>query len=256
MRFGLIIEYDGAGFHGSQLQANLRTVQGVLEMALSSAFEAPVRPRLASRTDTGVHALGQVAAFDAETGMDGDTIRKALNYFLPEDVRVRCSQRVADKFDPRRDASWREYAYTLNDAQAQPAIHRGTEVHVRERLDEAAMAEAARELVGAHDFKAFAGPATPNDAPTVRRVDAAQVARDGERVRFSIRANAFLHQQIRRTAAALVSVGTGRMTPEAFGELLRSGSKGAAKRPLAPHGLCLERISYEGEGPCGLPAAA
>jgi tRNA pseudouridine38-40 synthase len=256
MRFGLIIEYDGAGFHGSQLQANLRTVQGVLEDALLSVFEAPVRPRLASRTDTGVHALGQVAAFDADTGMDGETIRKALNYFLPDDVRIRCSQRVADQFDPRRDASWREYAYTLNDAEVRPAIHRGTEVHVRGRLDEAAMAEAAKTLVGTHDFKAFAGPATPLDAPTVRRVVDTQVTRQGDRVRFSIRANAFLHQQIRRTAAALTAVGTGRMTPSEFGELVHSGSKGEANRPLAPHGLCLERILYEGEGPCGLPAAA
>ncbi len=254
--FGLIVEYDGTDFFGSQLQANARTVQGELEQALAKITGQRTRVRLAGRTDTGVHATGQVAAFEAEIRLDAGSVRKALNYYLPEDVRVRCAQEAPLRFDPRRRARSREYAYTLNDATSRPALHRRTEYHVRERLDEGAMHAAAQALTGAHDFAAFAGPATPKGAATVRRIDAAGVRREGDRVIFTVRGNAFLHQQVRRMAGALADAGRGAMTLDQFKKVLESGRKNGAKRLAGPQGLCLTKVNYEGAGPCGLPEPA
>jgi tRNA pseudouridine38-40 synthase len=253
MRVGLVIEYEGTALHGSQLQANARTVQGELEAALHAIFGEMKRVHLASRTDAGVHAMGQVAAFDADERLDPETIRKALNHYLPEDIRTRCAQRAPDAFDPRRQATYREYVYTMNDAPSAPAVFRRTEVHVRHRLDEAAMDDASRALVGSHDFAAFAGPATPDSASTVRRVESAVVRRKGDRLIFTLRGNAFLHQQVRRTAAALVAVGRGAMDRDGFESLVATGDRGAASKVLAPHGLCLNKIGYDDEGSCGLP---
>jgi tRNA pseudouridine38-40 synthase len=251
--FGLIVEYDGTDFHGSQLQANARTVQGELERALAAIMGRRTRVRLASRTDAGVHATAQVAVFEAQTRLGADSLRKALNHHLPEDIRVRCAQTAQWRFDPRRRARSREYVYTLNDSVTAPAVFRRTESHVRQRLDEQAMQAAAREFVGAHDFAAFAGPGVAEAASTVRRIDAAAVCREGDRVLFTVRGNAFLHQQVRRMTSALVEAGTGKTGPGAVSALLAGGKRRNAGRIVAPHGLCLISIQYDGAGPCGLP---
>ncbi len=254
--FGLTVEYDGTDFHGSQLQANARTVQGELEAALGVIFGRPVRVRLASRTDAGVHALGQVAAFEAETRLDTETIRRALNNHLPDDARVRCAQVVSPGFDPRRRALSRSYEYTLTDAPAPPALHRRTQTHVRHSLDARAMDLAARVFVGTHDFAAFAGPATEKGATTTRRVDEASVVRSADTVVFTVRGNAFLHQQVRRMAAQLVEVGRGAMTTEALRELLSLAARDPSMAALGPRGLCLTKVEYGGAGPCGLSGSA
>ena len=253
--FGLIVEYDGTDFHGSQLQANVRTVQGELESALAAIMGCRTRVRLASRTDAGVHATAQVAAFEAQTRLNTASLRRALNDHLPEDVRVHCAQAAPSRFDPRRRACSREYVYTMNDANTAPAVFRRTESHVRQRLDEQAMQDAAREFIGVHDFAAFAGPGAAEGASTVRRIDAAAVCREGDRVLFTVRGNAFLHQQVRRMTSALVEAGSGKTGPGAVSALLAGGKRRNAGRIVAPHGLCLTRIEYEGAGPCGLPAA-
>jgi len=251
--FGLVIEYDGTGFSGSQLQARARTVQGELETALEKLFACHIRVKLASRTDSGVHATGQVAAFVAPKRLDEDTVRRALNFHLPEDLRVRCAQAVPHGFDPRRRARSREYVYTLNDAASPPAINRRTECHIRGRLDEGAMDAAARILTGTRNFAAFAGPATLKGAPTVRKVYSSNVRREGDRVLFTVRANAFLHQQMRRMGAALIDVGLGRMDISQFTSLVTDGARGQAKKVAKPQGLCLTNVEYGGNGPCGLP---
>ncbi len=253
MRVGLIIEYDGTDFSGSQLQAHTRTVQGDLEAAIEAVLGDQIRVSMASRTDSGVHARCQVAAFGVETAIPAETIMKALNKHLASDIRVRCSQHVNDSFDPRRDASYREYVYTLNDSISAPAIHRTTEVHVKSALDEAAMHEAAQCLVGTHDFAAFAGSATAREASTIRRIDSASVVRDGQRVMLTIRGNAFVHQQMRRTAAGLVKVGRHTMPLAGFASLVEGAERGAATDVLEPRGLCLTKIGYNGASPCGLP---
>lgn len=257
MRFGLVVEYDGTKFHGSQLQSNARTVQGELEKALLQLFNKNIRMHLSSRTDSGVHARGQVGRFDEETDMSPDQIRKALNHFMTKDVRIRCAQLVQDGpdgFDPRSDASARTYVYTFNDARSEPALDRHYVTHVRKSLDAAAMNDASQLLVGSHDFAAFAGPSTPEDAPTRRVVESASTNRTGDRVEFKITANAYLHQQIRRIAGVLYDVGTGSCSKERVSELLATANRGEAEHVMPAHGLCLEEISYSGAGECGLPA--
>ncbi len=251
--FGLVAEYDGTNFTGSQLQASSRTVQGAIEDALQLILGVHTRARLASRTDSGVHAFGQVIAFEAVTRLSSESLRNALNFHLPADVKVRCAQQLPDRFDPRRRARSREYVYTINDAPSAPALHRHTEVHVKHRLDVHAMDEAARALVGTHDFAAFAGPATPKGAVTVRRMDFASVERIDERIRVTVRGNAFLHQQVRRRGAALVDAGRGKLSRHSIETMLASSARSPRSRILGPEGLCLTRVAYEGAGECGLP---
>jgi tRNA pseudouridine38-40 synthase len=255
MRTGLVVEYEGTDFSGSQLQARARTVQGELEKALAGLFQTAIRAKMASRTDAGVHARWQVAAFDHETRLSMTTIRDALNHYLPEDVGVRHAARVADSFDPRRHAIGREYVYTANDGETPSPIDRRFEAHVRGPLDVAAMTRAAEGLVGTRDFAAFCGGALPVGASTIRRMDQASVCRDGSRVRIAFQANAFLNQQVRRMVGALLQVGTGAMSPERFAGFLRKPVTGEAGVVAEPRGLCLTRIEYRGNGPWGLPAA-
>ena len=256
MRFGLIVEYDGTNFHGSQLQSNARTVQGEVESALLQIFSEKIRVHFASRTDSGVHARGQVGRFDAETDMPPDQIRKALNFHMTKDVRIRCAQLVEDGpdgFDPRGDASARTYVYTFNNAPSEPALARHYVTHVRKPLDEIAMNDASQALVGLHDFASFAGPKAPHDALTMRNVETASTTRIGDSIEFKITANAFLHQQIRRIAGVLCDVGTGGSPVAVVGDLLATAERGAASHVMPAHGLCLEKIAYEGTGECGLP---
>ncbi len=251
------MEYDGTEFHGSQLQSNARTVQGEIENALQQVFNKQIRMYFASRTDSGVHARGQVGRFDEVTDMPPDQIRKALNHYMTKDVRIRCAQLVPDGpegFDPRSDASSRTYVYTFNDARSEPALERNYVTHVRASLDAEAMNEACQSLVGHHDFASFAGPSTPADAPTLRNVESATATRSGDNIEFKIVANAYLHQQIRRIAGVLYDVGRGVASTERVGQLIASADRGAASHVMPAEGLCLEKISYEGSGECGLPA--
>lgn len=257
MRFGLVVEYDGTEFHGSQLQINARTVQGEIEDALRNIFNKQIRMHFASRTDSGVHARGQVGRFDEETDMSPDQIRKALNHYMTKDVRIRCAQLVEDGpegFDPRSDASSRTYVYKFNDARSAPALDRHFVTHVRTTLDAEVMNIASQSLVGLHDFAAFAGPSTPADAPTLRNVESASAIRLGDNIEFKITANAYLHQQIRRIAGVLYDVGRGNASTEIVGQLLASANRGEAAHVMPAEGLCLEAISYNGSGDCGLPA--
>lgn len=255
MRIGLVVEYDGTEFQGSQLQAKGRTVQGELEKAINALLGTPIRIRLASRTDAGVHARGQVAAFDSDTRLGMKTIQDALNHYLPEDVSVRHAAHVLDAFDPRRHATSREYVYTYNDGPAQSAIDRRTEVHSGRRLDEKRMDSAAQLLVGTRDFAAFAGGAVPKGASTIRRMDHAGVERTGDKVKITFRANAYLNQQVRRMVGELARIGESPAAEKRFSDYLARPVKGSAKAVAPSRGLCLTRIEYRGAGPDGLPSA-
>ena len=249
MRFALLVEYDGTDFHGSQYQADLRTVQGELEAALERIYGEHVRARMASRTDAGVHAAGQVAVFDADDRHDTVTLRKAVNFHTPEDISVHAVEAVAEGFEPRRQAVSREYVYSLNDGPAPSALRRRIELHLPQRLDVERMRQAAACLIGSHDFVSFAGPATEAGAVTIRRVMETEVTRDGDSVLFRIVGNAFLHQQVRRIASALVQVGRGKLSPDDVRTLVENPRRGAMRKALGPKGLCLTRIDYGPGGP-------
>jgi tRNA pseudouridine38-40 synthase len=242
-RVAVLVEYDGSGFAGSQLQTDARTVQGVLEDAVIKATEIPARVAFAGRTDAGVHARGQVASFVTNSRLDTQTLQRALNAWLPEDVSVREVVDVDLDFDPRRDARRRHYRYVVNNRDARPALDRGRAWHVPGDLDVRAMAEAARGLIGRHDFAAFASRLEDEAASTVRELHCFAVTRRDGVILLNVEANAFLPHQVRRMAGALVEVGRGKMTPQEYVSLLECPPASAV--PAAPpHGLCLMRVEY------------
>ncbi len=248
MRFALVVEYDGTDFSGSQFQANARTVQGDLERAARIVFgDDAGRMHLASRTDAGVHALGQIAAFDSNVRKPASEIRNALNGNLACDVRVHNVKPMPDDFDPRRDAIAREYRYVINDAAIASPINRRVEYHVRQALDVSEMVEAARFFEGTHDFASFAA-ASKDDSTTVRHVESARVYRRSDnRLIFDIRANAFVRQQIRRMVATLISVGNGSSAIDRVRSLVEVPTRNSATQNAPPHGLTLLRVAYSAE---------
>ncbi len=245
MRTALIVEYDGADFSGSQFQLNARTVQGELESAAATIFgDDAGRISLASRTDAGVHAFGQVASLDIETRMPVDEIRDAMNGNLPPDISVKHVKRVRQDFDPRRDAVAREYRYIINDGPASSPIRRRREYHLKRRLEVALMTNAARHFIGVHDFASFAATTTDHGS-TIRVMETVVVKRNSEnRIVFDFRANAFVRQQIRRIVSALIAVGNSSKTEDWIASLIHSPKRGAATQNAPPHGLTLMRIDY------------
>jgi tRNA pseudouridine38-40 synthase len=240
-RIALVLEYHGAGFSGSQRQRNGPSIQQELETAVERIFEAPARVAFAGRTDAGVHATAQVAAFTTRKARGPQVIIRALNAVLPQTIAVRNALEVPLAFDPRRDASSRTYRYTIYNAPERSPLWLDRSWHVPKRLDDARMAEAAAILVGEHDFAAFS---RREPTTTVRRVLACQVERCGERVSIAMTANAFLRQQVRRTAGALVEVGLGKQTTASFKRLLARAEPHSAG-PVAPAcGLVLTAVDY------------
>jgi tRNA pseudouridine38-40 synthase len=243
-RVALLLEYDGARFAGSQLQSNAITVQGVLEDAIIKATEESSRAAFAGRTDAGVHAQGQVAAFSTGSRLDCQTLRRALNAWLPDDVAVKAVADVGPDFDPRRDARRRRYRYVINNGATRSALERRRAWHVAGQLDAIAMAAGAAQLVGKHDFAAFASRLEDPSASTVRELYGFEVTRDGRSFLVDMEANAFLPHQVRRMTGALVDVGRGKVTPEAYGALL-AGPPTSAGPAAPPHGLYLMAVEYE-----------
>ena len=249
-RIALLVEYDGSGFAGSQLQSNARTVQGVMEVAVEKTTEEQARVAFAGRTDAGVHAEGQVASFVTESALDSETMRRALNAWLPEDVVVRAVADVDAAFDPRRTALRRRYRYEIDNRPVRPALGRLRAWHVALQLDEAAMASAACSVLGHRDFAPFASRLEDDGASTMRHLQRFDVTRSGDAVTCVLEANAFLPHQVRRMVGALADVGKGKFTPEDYAGLLQ-GVPASAGPAAPPHGLYLERVFYR-DDPFGL----
>ena len=245
-RIALLLEYDGAGFAGSQLQPGRRTVQGELEKGIQGLSRDAGRPAFAGRTDAGVHARGQVAAFGADFDYAPVSVRDALNARLPVDLAVRAAQEAAPAFDPRRCAVWRWYRYAILPAVTRSPLRRNDAWQLEGRPDVCAMQRAAAVLVGRHDFRAFAAKPSKAGAATVREMLLAEVKTDGPAVLVDLVANAFLPRQARITAAALVRIGLGRGTVGQMASLLEGGATASAGPVAPPQGLCLVRVHYEG----------
>jgi tRNA pseudouridine38-40 synthase len=245
-RFALLLEYDGARFAGSQLQSNAVTVQSVLEGAIEKATGERSRVAFAGRTDAGVHAYGQVASFLTRSLHTAEVMLRAVNAWLPADVVARAATETELDFDPRRHAVRRRYRYVIDNRATRPALRRDRAWHVAEHLDVPAMAEAARHLIGRHDFAAFASRPEITDTSTVRELTCLDVGRTGDSVTCEVTANAFLPHQVRRMVGALVEVGKGKLSEEEYAALLKGGPASAG--PAAPaRGLYLMRVVYKPE---------
>ena len=245
-RIALVLEYEGTAYNGFQFQANAPSVQGTVEDALKSFTGEAIRIRGASRTDSGAHAAGQVADFLTQAPYPTDIFCRALNSFLPPDIRVRGAVEMPRDFSARFSAVSRVYRYTAWNHVRPTALWRNFSYWVRDRLDLTAMREASESLLGAHDFSAIASSLPPGRNPvrTVRRWD---VWREDERVIMEAEGDSFLPHQIRRTNALLVRVGLGKLPVDAIRNIIdRSVQKMDSCPSLPARGLCLIKVNYPG----------
>lgn len=243
MRVRAVVAYDGTDYQGFQRQTNGRTVQEVLETALAQVTGERVAILAAGRTDTGVHAEGQVIAFDTGWRHPLEALLRALNAVLPPDVAVRTVDRAAPEFHPRYDARSRHYRYTVYDHPVRSPLARRTSLQVSRPLDLEAMQEAAGMLEGEHDFAAFGQP--PQGESTIRRVLRAQWGGQPPWLTFDIEANAFLYRMVRSLVGTMLRVGLGEMTVETFRHILAARDRALAGPPAPPHGLCLIEVKYD-----------
>jgi tRNA pseudouridine38-40 synthase len=238
----LDIEYDGSGFRGWAAQPELRTVQGELEAALETVLRGPAGLTVAGRTDTGVHALGQVASFvtDAEVGED---LARRLNGVGPDDVAVTAATVVEDGFDARHSAKSRSYLYRVLGRSAPSPFEQNRTLWWPHRYDLDALQACASALEGTHDFTAF----TPTQTDHVRfdrDIHAASWDREGDLLTFRITADAFMRNMVRILVGTMLEVSGGRRTIDNFTQLLQGATRSDAGDTAPPHGLYLESVGY------------
>ncbi|MBI4301428.1 MAG: tRNA pseudouridine(38-40) synthase TruA [Chloroflexi bacterium] len=238
----LVLEYDGTRYHGFQIQAQSPTIQEEVELAVAKVNQKRLNIVAASRTDAGVHAKGQVVAFDLESGLGPETWVKALNYYLPDDIAVRSAYPVGDDFHARYGACCRRYIYTVYNGLSPSPLWRHYSYFEPCSLDWKAMDGACQALVGTHDFAAFSE--SMGKRSTIRTVYEARVWRERAIVFFEMAASSFLPHQVRRTAGALIRVGRGDLPMEAIEEMLESRRPGLAGPTAPAHGLCLMGVDY------------
>ncbi len=255
-RYRGTLAYDGTAYQGFQRQAaGVPTVQGAVENALAGVTGTPVTVIGAGRTDAGVHASGQVIAFDAVWGHDTETLLRALNAHLPPDIALRDLAEAAPGFHPRFDALARGYCYTVITAPTRDPLLRDRAWQIAGEMDEGALADAAAQMIGLHDFAGFGTAMRPGET-TLRSVTRSEWARragglESETVwTYHVEANAFLKHMVRRMVGAMVAVGRGHQPMEWIGALLASAVIPGGLNTAPPQGLNLVYVRYPaGETP-------
>ncbi len=247
-RFRAVVAYRGAAYAGFQRQAEgTPTIQGALEAALQRVAGQPVTVLGAGRTDAGVHASGQVIAFDITWRHEKDALLRALNANLPTDIALQAIAAAPPGFHPRYSARSRTYAYRFYERRIRQPLWDAEAWQIKAPLDRAAMTCAAALLPGEHDFATFGQP--PRDAgtaSTIRRVARSEFSWDapGEICRYTITANAFLQRMVRSIMGTLVEVGRGAMDCESFAAALAAADRSRAGPSAPPHGLTLVDVEY------------
>ena len=243
-RYKLTIEYDGSPFVGWQVQESGLTVAGVLEDAIEKLSSERVKVSGAGRTDTGVHALGQVAHIDLFKAWETDTIRDGMNAHLrPHPVAVLSAEKVSDDFDARFSAIKRHYIYRILNRRADLALDKNRVWRVVRPLNESKMHEAAQQLVGNHDFTTFRAAECQAKSP-VKTIDVLKVSREGQEIRVEASARSFLHHQVRSIVGSLVQVGERKWTPADMKRALEARDRSACGPVAPPDGLYLVRVDY------------
>ncbi|MCX7968330.1 MAG: tRNA pseudouridine(38-40) synthase TruA [Armatimonadetes bacterium] len=243
----LVVGYDGTDFHGFQRQKGLRTVQEELERTLTNLLGHPVSIKAAGRTDTGVHAEGQVISFWTSCPIPVEKLPLALNSFLPADIVAKKATQVSPNFHPRFDATSRIYRYLIDNRPVPSALLRRFAWHIPEPLNVEAMRRAAQFLIGVHDFASF--HASGSDlGSTVREMRRIVVAKGSGIIAITMEANAFLYHMARIIVGTLVEIGLGRRTPEDMRAILEARNRSVAGKTAPPHGLCLMKVKYGRRG--------
>lgn len=242
-KYALILEYDGSIFHGWQIQNDVKTVQGLLEAALSKFANEPIATITAGRTDTGVHALNQVVHFTSSAKRNLDGWVRGVNALLPSEIRIKRAVIVDDNFDARFSALSRTYHYYLRVApinSAHLSRYQGWYYH---ELDIIKMQQAAQLLIGRHDFSSFRAAGCQANSP-IREMYNLAIEQKGNLIRFNLTANAFLHHMVRNIVGALVYVGVGRITVADFQQVFASANRNNAPPTFMSNGLYLANVQY------------
>ena len=243
MKIALGVEYDGTAFHGWQFQGDVRSVQECLQVALSKVANHPVTVHCAGRTDTGVHAAGQVVHFETQAVRSSRSWVLGSNANLPGDISVSWAREMPVDFHARFSAIGRHYRYQMFNRGVRSALWRGRATWIHHPLDEQVMQRAAQHLVGTHDFTSYRALACQAKHPmrTIHRLD---VDRQAKIITIRVHANAFLHHMVRNIAGVLIAIGKGDQGESWTREILelRDRTKGGVTAP--PQGLCLTRVDY------------
>lgn len=257
MRYRAVISYYGANYVGWQRQLNGLSVQEVLEKALEKTFGAPTSATASGRTDAGVHALGQVVHFDADTSIPTDKIPFAVNTHLPDDVSMLSCEIAPENFNARFSAKRKTYCYKIYVSKHRLPVLELDHEHITYPLDLDKIEQAAKIIEGTHDFKCFeaSGSVIKNTVRTVysvdvvtRHFDNATVRADGKffdgELSISVTGNGFLYNMVRIIAGTLVYVGIGKLTPQDVSRILETGDRKAAGKTLRAKGLTLMSVQY------------
>lgn len=245
-RIRLTVAYDGTDYHGWQLQPNGITVEAVLNQTLSELLQEEIQVIGASRTDSGVHALGNIAVFDTNSRIPGEKFSYALNQRLPEDIRIQKSCEVPADWHPRHQNSRKTYEYRICNREFPLPTERLYSYFTYAKLDVEAMREACRYLEGEHDFASFASAGNQTET-TIRRIYSLGVFQEADRITIRVTGSGFLYNMVRIVAGTLLDVGMGRKKPEQMEAILKAADRAAAG-PTAPAcGLFLMGYEFDGE---------
>lgn len=243
MRVKLVVAYEGTNYCGWQIQPNGITIEQVLNETLSSLLGEEITVTGASRTDAGVHSLGNVAVFETHTKMPAEKISFALNQRLPEDIVVQESCQVPEDFHPRFSKSRKTYEYRILNCRFRQPLERRTSYFYHYPLDVSAMQKAAAYLVGEHDFTSFASVHAQTNT-YVRTIYALDVVREGDMIRIRVQGNGFLYNMVRIIAGTLIQVGAGIKKPEDMESILAGRDRELAGPTAPAHGLTMIGLEY------------
>ena len=242
----IIVEYDGAGFSGWQAQGQgERTVQGEMEAVLAKIFKAPIKVIASGRTDSGVHARGQVISFKAKTRMKPLEIQRALNSLLPPDIAVLEAREVNDGFHAQYSVKEKTYRYSVLNRKFRSVFLRQRVYYYPYPLNIVLMRKAAKVLVGRHDFKSFqAYDRLRAERQTVRTIKRLVIKKEGDLIYIDITADGFLYKMVRNIAGTLLSIGAGQKSVSEMPKILKAKNRKAAAETAPPEGLCLMAVKY------------
>lgn len=241
----MVVEYNGSGFHGWQVQPNLRTIQGELRAVLETVLRQPVATVTASgRTDAGVHARGQVVNFTVEQTPDCQQLGYSVSSLMRGELAVLDCKIVPDEFDARRDAVSKQYTYTILNRPNPPVLDKGRVLHVVAPLNIERLSSDAQQIVGEYDCKSFQASGC-QAATTTRTIESSKIFTEGDYVYYSVVGNGFLKQMIRIIVGTLLDLERGKLSSRTIAEVIDARDREFAGETAAACGLCLDWVKYQ-----------